>query len=264
VADTALLVLKGSVALVTGARGGIGRAACGALTDAGAQVVASGRRDCPNGLRADAWLQHDVTSESGWADLIAEIRRRFGRLDCLVNNAGVSLVESIADTSIEQFRHVLRVNVESVLLGIRASLELLIESGLTRAGGAAIVNVSSVAGLRGVPLNAAYSASKGAVTLLTKSAAKEFAALGYPIRVNSVHPARVSTGMIDEIMTRYAQIASQPSAHARIAQAALSAQSPFGRMAYPQEVAAGIVFLCSPSASYLTGAELIIDGGVSA
>lgn len=261
--DVATCTLSGAVALVTGAGGGIGRAICAALGEAGARVAGSGRGDVPGDTRADVWLRHDVTSVEDWARVARTIEARFGRLDCLINNAGMALVESVATISLEQLRRVLSVNVESVLLGMQALLPLLRRSGTQRTGGSVVINMSSVAGLRGVPLNAAYSASKGAVTLLSKSAAKEFAALGYPVRVNTVHPSRVETRMIDSIMARYAEIRSAASSEAQLAATAINAQTPWGRMATPEEVAGGVVFLCSPAASYMTGAELIIDGGVT-
>lgn len=256
--------LSGAVTLITGARGGIGRALCEAFTDAGARVVASGRGEAPQTLPAEMWLRHDVTSPSDWARLVEDLARQFGQLDCLINAAGVHLVESVATTTVENWRRLASVNVESVLLSLQTALPLLRRSGERRPGGASVVNVSSVAGLRGVALNAAYSASKGAVTLLSKSAAKEFAALGYPIRVNSIHPGRVATPMIDSILSRYAQLADSQTAEGRLARLAIDAHGPSGRMARPEEVAGGAVYLCSSAASYVTGAELVIDGGVNA
>jgi NAD(P)-dependent dehydrogenase (short-subunit alcohol dehydrogenase family) len=251
--------LEGAVALVTGAGGGIGQATCRALYLAGARVVASDISEAPINLPVDAWLRHDVTSAGDWADVAGEIRRRFGRLDCLVNNAGISLVEGIMTTSLDQWRRVLSVNAESVLLGLQASAPLLRESGAIRQGGSSVVNVSSVAGLRGFALHAAYCASKGAVTLLTKSAAREFAAMGYPIRVNSIHPGSVETPMMDSIFARYAELSPATEA----SKPETSSPHPMGRMAKPEEVATGVVFLCSPGAGYMTGSELVVDGGGS-
>lgn len=140
--------LNGAVALITGASGGIGRAVCAALADAGARVVATDIADAPKDLSADAWVRHDVTSADDCRRLLGDIRRHFGCLDCLINNAGISLVESIADTSLEQWRRVLSVNVESVLLGLQASLRSLRQSGMDRTAGSSVVTFSSAAGLR--------------------------------------------------------------------------------------------------------------------
>lgn len=253
--------LTGAVALVTGARGGIGRAICAALGEAGARVVATGTGDGPKDLSVDAWLQHDVTSVDDWTYVVDEVRKQFGSLDCLINNAGIAIVERIADMSIDQWRRVMSVNVEGVLLGLQLSLPLLRESGNNRRGGSAVVNISSVAGLRGVAFNAPYCASKAALTLLSKSAAKEFAALGYPIRVNSIHPGFVETRMMDSMLARYVELGLATSMEAQ--KAAFDANRPLGRTARPEEIAGGAVFLCSPAASFMTGSELVIDGGVS-
>ncbi|MBM0108895.1 SDR family oxidoreductase [Steroidobacter sp. S1-65] len=248
--------------MVTGAGGGIGHAICASLSKAGAQVIATDIGNPPQGLQADAWFSQDVTSAGDWQRVISEILIRFGGIDCLINNAGISLVERIADTSIEQCRRVLSVNVESVLLGLQASLPILKDRGAQRVGGASVVNVSSTAGLRGVPFNAVYSASKGAVTLLSKSAAKEFAVLGYPIRVNSIHPGGVDTPMMDAILARYVACGLAPSME--VQRDAWKALSALRRMARPDEIGGAAVFLCSPAASYITGSELVIDGGATA
>jgi NAD(P)-dependent dehydrogenase (short-subunit alcohol dehydrogenase family) len=261
-ASSLTLTLDGSVALVTGAGGGIGRALCVALSDAGARVIASSRGNAPPDVPADLWLQHDVTSADDWRRVMDALSARFGRLDCLINNAGISLVERIADTSLGQWRSVFSTNVESALLGIQLALPLLCESGKDRPGGAAIVNMSSTAGLRGVAFNAAYCASKGAITLLSKAAAKEFANLRYPIRVNSVHPGNVETPMMDSILARYVEAGLATSIEAQ--KAFWNANRPLGRMARAEEIAGGVVFLCSSAASQVTGSELIIDGGVTA
>ena len=254
--------LSGAVVLVTGAGGGLGGAICAAARDARAVVVGTDLGEPPSFVETDAWLPHDVTSMDAWIRVISEIRGRFGRLDCLVNNAGISLSETIANTSLDQWRRVLSVNLESVFLSMKAALPLLLESGRTRPGGSSVVNLSSTAGLRGSPFSAAYGASKGAVSLLTKTAAKEFGALGYPIRVNSVYPGAVETAMLQTVMQRQVDAGFVRSAEEL--KASWSNISALKRLGQPREIAGGVVFLCSPAASFVTGAELVIDGGALA
>lgn len=256
--------LAGTIALVTGAAGGIGRATCRALAAAGATVVATDRTASlanVDDLGADLILPLDVTDETAWASVMAEIDRRYNRLDCLVNNAGIAMVGRFEDTALETWRRCQSINVDGTFLGIRAAVPLLRKAGGKRKGGASIVNLSSVAGLRGAAFNVAYCTSKGAVRLLTKAVALEFSALGYPIRVNSVHPGGVATDMMEAIMGRYVELGAAPSVGAALE--AVNAQHPIGRMAEPEEIAAGIVFLCSDEASYMRGSELVIDGGFS-
>jgi NAD(P)-dependent dehydrogenase (short-subunit alcohol dehydrogenase family) len=252
-------VLEGTVALVTGAAGGIGGATVAALREAGAEVIATDLQ-APTG--GDLNLAQDVTSEQGWADLAGQIGERWGRLDCLVNNAGIATISLIEDHSLELWRRQMSVNVDSMLLSLRATLPLLRESGKTRPGGASVVNLSSVGGLGGAPFMAAYCTSKGAVRLFTTSAALEFAALKYNIRVNSVHPGGIDTGMMDEIIAAYVRLGVAPDE--KTARAGVDAQHPLARWGKPEEIAGGIVYLCSPAASFMTGSELVIDGGFTA
>lgn len=246
-------VLQGAVALVTGAGGGIGRATVEAMRAAGAEVMATDLRP------SDDVIAHDVTSEADWARIADEIRRRHGRLDCLVNNAGFSVVAELEIQPLSEWRKVQAVNVESIVIGLQKTLPLLREGAKMRDGGASVVNLSSVGGLRGAAFNAAYCASKAAVTLLTKAAAIEFGALKHGVRVNSVHPGGIGTEMMEAIMQRYVELGAAPDWEA--AQAGVVAMHPIGRMGRPEEIAGGIVFLCSPAASFMTGSELVIDGG---
>jgi NAD(P)-dependent dehydrogenase (short-subunit alcohol dehydrogenase family) len=254
--------LSGTVALVTGATGGIGRATVQALADAGSTVIASDVAADASVAGAAAYHRLDVTDEAGWTALIAAIAADHGRLDILVNNAGISITGSIADTSLAEWRKCQAVNVEGVFLGTQAAADLLRRSAGGRPGGSAIVNLSSVGGLKGAAYMAAYCASKGAVKLFTKSAAAEYAALGWPIRVNSVHPGGIDTGMMDAIYARYVETGLFPDE--QTARATVSAGHALGRMGAPEEIATGIVYLCSPAASFMTGSELVIDGGMTA
>lgn len=251
--------LDGTVALVTGAGGGIGGATVAALRAAGAEVIAT---DLATPTCGDLNLAQDVTDEGGWLALADMIEGRWGRLDALVNNAGIATVSPIADTDLALWRRQMAVNVDSMLLSHKAMLPLLRTSGETRAGGASVVNLSSVGGLGGSPFMAAYCTSKGAVRLFTKSAALEFAALKYNIRVNSVHPGGIETPMMEEIIASYVRLGAAPDA--ATARAGVDAQHPLGRWGRPEEIAGGIVFLCSPAASFMTGSELVIDGGFTA
>jgi NAD(P)-dependent dehydrogenase (short-subunit alcohol dehydrogenase family) len=254
--------LDHTIALVTGAAGGIGRAVCAALNDAGAIVLASDLAPQATVPGAVDYRQHDVSSAADWAGIAAEIRRRYGRLDALVNAAAICQVSSIEETTLEEWRRVQSVNVESMLIGTQAMLPLLKESGRTRKGGASIVNFSSVGGQRGAAFTAAYCTSKGAVKLFSKSAAIEFGVLKYNIRVNSVHPGGIHTPMMHAIIDRYVQLGAVPSREA--AEAGVIAAHPIGRLGEPEEIGGGVVYLCSPEASFVTGSEFVIDGGFTA
>lgn len=253
--------LSGTVALVTGATGGIGRATCKALADAGSTVIATDLAAEASIDGASAYHRLDVTSEGDWTALVTHIEAIYGRLDALVNNAGISVTGTIAQTSLAEWRKCQAVNVDGTFLGTKAAAELLRGSGAERKGGSSIVNLSSVGGLVGAAYMAAYCATKGAVRLFTKSAANEYALLGWPIRVNSVHPGGIDTGMMDTIYARYVETGLFPDEES--ARKVVSAGHAMGRMGTSDEIATGIVYLCSPAASFMTGSELVIDGGMT-
>lgn len=254
--------LTGAVALVTGATGGIGRATVAALADGGAQVIATDVARQADVAGAALYTALDVTSQDDWASVIARIEQDFGRLDILVNNAGISVTNSIADTTLAEFRKCMAINVEGVFLGTQAAQSLLARSGADRDGGSSIINLSSVGGLRGAAFMSTYCASKGAVKLYSKSAALEFAMLKLPIRVNSVHPGGIDTNMMDTIFARYVDEGVFPDMET--ARGAIASGHAMSRMGQPDEIAQGIAYLASPAASFMTGSELVIDGGMTA
>ncbi len=243
--------LDGKVALVTGAARGMGAAEVRRLHEEGASVVAADILDEDGKRLADAlgervrYVHLDVASESDWSAAVAQTEREFGRLDVLVNNAGILRFAAIADTTVEEFRQVLDVNLIGTFLGMRAAIP-----AMRRAGGGSIVNISSTEGLGGTLLCGAYTASKFGVRGLTKVAALEHG--GDRIRVNSVHPGGMDTPMTREVMgedgRRY--VASKVAG--------------LKRMGQPEEVAAMVAFLASEDSSYCTGAEFVVDGGVTA
>ncbi len=254
--------LHDTIALVTGAAGGIGRAVCAALSEAGATVIATDLAAEASIQGAVRYHQHNVASPADWARIAAQIETAHGRLDALVNAAAICEVKSIEETTLEDWRRLQSINVDSMLIGTQAMLPLLKQSGRTRKGGASIVNFSSVGGQRGAAFTAAYCTSKGAVRLFTKSAAIEFGVLKYNIRVNSVHPGGIHTPMMHAIIDRYVQLGGVPSRQA--AEAGVIAAHPIGRLGYPEEIGGGVVYLCSSEASFVTGSEFVIDGGFTA
>jgi 3(or 17)beta-hydroxysteroid dehydrogenase len=244
------MTLSGHIVLVTGAAGTLGRAIADAIRAAGGTVFATDLAS-GDGIDNGIDLAHDVTSEAGWARVIAECEARHGRLDGLVNNAGIVHLGSIEDTSLADWRRVMAVNADGVFLGCKAAWPLL-----KRGAAPAIVNISSVSGLIGGANLAAYNASKGAVRLLTKSVALHGARLDPPIRCNSVHPAFVEGAMVDTL--------AAATGNPERAQEKMAAAIPLRRLAKPLEVAASVIHLLSPAAGFITGAELVIDGGLIA
>lgn len=240
--------LEDKVALITGGARGMGAAHVRRFAAEGARVVfgdvldEEGEKlaaDLGDGVR---FVHHDVTSESDWHAAVSIARAEFGKLDILVNNAGILKFSSIAEMTPAEFTTILSVNVTGAWLGIKAAAPAIIE-----AGGGAIVNVSSVEGFIGAAGLSAYSASKFAVRGLTKSAARELGPRG--VRVNSVHPGGISTPMT-------AQVASEVGGDA------FFSTLPIPRWGRPEEVTEAVLFLASDGASYCSGAEVVVDGGM--
>jgi NAD(P)-dependent dehydrogenase (short-subunit alcohol dehydrogenase family) len=253
--------LENVVAVVTGAAGGIGRATVRAMNAAGATVIATDLPESAEIDGADDYLRHDVTSEADWTAVSALVESKHGRLDALVNIAAISVVGKIESTPLAEWHRVNAINVDSVIIGTQILLPLLKAGGKARKGGASIVNFSSVGGLRGAAFNAAYCTSKAAVKMLSKCMGAEFAALGYNIRCNSVHPGGIDTNMLTSIMDRYVELGAAPSREA--AEEGIRKDHPIGRMGRAEEMGGGVVYLCSEAASFVTCSEFLMDGGFS-
>ncbi len=256
--------VKGKAAIVTGAAGGLGEVYARLLAKEGANVAVTDLNEADGNrvveeIKKDGgtaiFLTHDVTSESQWDDVIAKTVARFGKLDVLVNNAGVMFRKNIEDTSLEEWQRTMRVNVDGVFLGTKWAI-----GAMKKTGGGSIINISSMAGIVGTPGTSAYNASKGAVRLFTKVAALECSksCLDYNIRVNSVHPGLVLTSMVD------AEIKEEASLTGQSYEAVKKIREdwhPIGRLGEPMDIAYGILYLASDESSFVTGAELVIDGG---
>ena len=255
--------VAGRVAIVTGGASGIGEACSETLAREGAAVLIT---DIDDGLGKDVvqriakaggkahYLHHDVRDEAAWPGVISEAEKRFGRLDIMVANAGIGIMAPIADMTLGDWQRQQAINLDGVFLSVKHSIP-----ALKRAGGGSIVLMSSIAGLRGAPGLAAYSATKGGVRLLAKSVALEHAHDN--IRCNSVHPGIIATPIWGKIPTgaegnrRNAPI----DPHERAAQSV-----PLPRVGEAQDIANGVLFLCTEAADYMTGQELVIDGGLTA
>jgi len=203
-----------------------------------------------------------VTREEDWAAAVGAAAQRFGGLDILVNNAGVFLGMSLEEATLADWHRLCAVNLTGVFLGTKLALPALRESGQKSQQGSVIVNLSSVAGLVGSPSDPLYSMTKGGVALFTKSTALEFARKGYRIRVNSMHPGTIETEMGDQVLVvRARNLGTNDLEPAR--QMSL-ARIPIGRIGTVADIAKGIVFLASDDAAFMTGAGLVIDGGITA
>ena len=270
-ADIASLFrLDGKTALVTGAARGIGAGVAHALAQAGAHVLLTDVLDEAGQATAKAivdaggqasFLHHDVTDEPQWEHAVAEAVARTGGLDVLVNNAGIETAALLTQCTLADFRRVMDVNVTGTFLGLKHAVRAMMPGGAVGRGGS-VVNLSSVAGLVGSSGHLAYHTSKGAVRLMTKAAAVECAQLQTGIRVNSVHPAIIGT----EMGTSFVQgiVDMQLAPDFATAEAAVKASHPIGHFGAVSDVAAAVLYLASPAAGFVTGTELVVDGGYTA
>lgn len=255
--------VAGKVAIVTGGASGIGAACAETLAREGASVLVTdvdelmGQGLVQKIAKAGgkvAWLRHDVRDEATWPDVIATAEKRFGRLDIVIANAGIGIAVPIEKMTLGDWQKQQSINLDGVFLSIKHAIP-----ALRRAGGGSIVVMSSIAGLRGSAGLAAYSATKGGVRLLAKSVALEYAADN--IRCNSVHPGIIATPIWEKIPTG----AEGNQRNAPIDPNERSARvTPLTRVGEAQDVANGVLFLCTDAANYITGQELVVDGGITA
>ncbi|MEH2534010.1 NAD(P)-dependent dehydrogenase (short-subunit alcohol dehydrogenase family) [Bradyrhizobium sp. AZCC 1588] len=258
--------VQGKVALVTGGASGIGEAVCELLAREGASVAVTDVDDLKGpevvarikkaGGEASFW-HHDVTSEERWIEVVADVMKRYDRLDVLVSNAGIGIsVPSITEMSLADWRRQTAINLDGVFLSVKHCLP-----AMRKTGGGSIIMMSSLAGLRGAAGLSGYSATKGGVRLFAKSIAMECATFGDGIRVNSVHPGIIDTPIWAKIpagATGSGQNAPiDPEERAKIV-------TPLGRAGEAVEIAQGVLYLASDASRYVTGTELVIDGGMNA
>ena len=246
--------LENKAALISGGARGMGAVEARLFASEGAKVVIGDVLE-EDGRRVEAeinesggecvFVRLDVTEEASWKSAVNQVVSRFGKLDILVNNAGIYRTHNVLDTSVEEWDLVMEINAKGVFLGTKAAIP-----EMRKAGGGSIVNISSVAGLIGNHFSSAYTASKGAVRLFTKSTAIQYAKDG--IRANSVHPGTIETAMTADMLS------SPEYRQDRID------RTPLGRLGTPEDIAFGVLFLASDEASFMTGSELVIDGGRTA
>lgn len=245
--------LEGKSCLISGGAKGLGAAQARLFAREGARVAVGDVLESEGARLADElresgedslFVRLDVTSEADWEGAIGAVMERFGALDVLVNNAGIYNRAPVEETTLEEWERVMDVNSTGVFLGTKHAIP-----AMRRSGGGSIVNMSSVAGLVGSRTQTVYNASKGAVRLLTKSTAVQYAPEG--IRANSVHPGVIETDMMQEVIRTEEERTTRMSL------------TPIGRFGTAEDVANGVLFLASDESSYVTGAELVIDGGLT-
>ena len=256
--------LAGRVAIVSGGASGIGRASAIRLAQEGAHVVVAdidselGLQTCTE-IDANGGIARfqilDVTDENQWQACVADTVSAYGGLNVLVNNAGIAVGGSILTMSLADWQRQQAINLDGVFLGIKHTIPAMIDSG-----NGSVINISSVAGIKGAANLAAYNATKGGVRLLTKGVARECAVSRWPVRVNSVHPGVIETPIWDKMNPELLDTGMNTLDLESMA----SQTVPTGRLGQPLDIANGVLFLASDESSYMTGTELIIDGGLCA
>lgn len=251
--------IEGKVCVVTGAARGLGLAAAEALLAEGAKVLLTDR-DIAEGERQAARLgthaafhPQDVTDADQWNQVLDAALARWDRLDVLVNNAGVADIADVEQVSLQTWQRTLKINLSGVFLGTQAAI-----ARMKTRGGGSIVNIASIEGILGEPLIPAYNASKGGVRIFSRSAAIHCARAGYGIRINNVCPGFAETQMVSGALGTM-----KPEDAQAFAERTLQ-RIPMGRFARPTEIAAAVLFLASDESSYVTGSDLVVDGGMTA
>ncbi len=248
--------VEGKTALVTGGASGLGKASAAMLLLEGAHVCISdidtaGGADAAAALGGGVtFLEHDVTEPESWTAAVAQTVAQFGGLNILVNSAGIAITKTIEETTLEEWRAVHAIDLDGVFLGCKSAIRAIADSG-----GGSIVNISSISGIIASHNLAAYNSAKAGVRLLTKSVALHCARQRYDIRCNSVHPSFIDTPMLAGLTARYGREEGL---------AKLGRQIPLGRVGEPDDVAYAVLYLASDESKFMTGAELVIDGGISA
>lgn len=262
--------VDGKAALVTGAASGLGAESARALAKSGAKVLVADINsrqgeettwEINNNGGEAAFFNLNVTDEAQWQKAIETAVQSFGRLDILVNNAGVEQLKLISDTTLAEFRHIVEVNLMGTFLGLKHAISAMSPGGAAGHGGS-IINISSGAGIVGIVGMGAYCAAKGAVRLLTKSAAVECGHFKKGVRVNSIHPGLICTNMSKQFLHHFVELGWMPDDGA--AEAASIAMHPIGYLGEPRDVASAVLYLASDASRFVTGAELAVDGGYTA
>ncbi len=252
--------LKGKVSLVTGAASGIGLAIANMFSKEGAMVLITdvkendGRKaveDIAKQGGTAEFIRHDVTKEKDWAHVMETVEKKYGRLDVLVNNAGINERGNTETITLQDWKTIIEVNLNSVFIGTQAAIKVM-----KKKGGGSIVNICSKEGLTGNHRASAYTAAKGGGRLFTKSSAIYCAKEGYNIRINSIHPGVIRTPLLDAYLAQ----CDDPEGEYRL----MVADHPMGSLGDPDDVAYGAVYLASDESKWITGSELVIDGGFTA
>jgi len=251
--------LENKVAIITGGALGLGKACAELFAKEGAKVVVTDvkeneGKEVVQGINENGgdalFIKHDVSQEEGWNEVIKKTLDTYNKLDILVNNAGVGIGGSVEETSIDEWRWLMSINLDGVFIGTREAVKAMKDHG------GSIINLSSIEGLVGDPNLAAYNTSKGGVRLLTKSAALHCAKSGYNVRVNSIHPGYIWTPMVENYLKEQGDVEA--------GRKALADLHPVGHVGEPNDIAYGALYLASDESKFVTGSELVIDGGYTA